>query len=766
LPLFKAFAILNDIMDKLARNIIKYRWVTIVTVIILTLFLSFQIKNLRFNPDVISSLPDSDPDAVLFKQINEQFAVNNMGMVILEADDIFTSKVLEHIRVITDTLSMTPGIATVMSLTNVMDIKGDEDGFQIAKLVDEFDLPDSPSELTELRNRIYEKGTYTGTLISEDGKATVIIFTLSKDADIKTVAGAIKQKTEALNLPEKVYFSGSPMIVTHISDVMIADLKKLIPIAFGLIILILLLGFRSARGVILPLLTTSIAILWTLGIMALGGYQISMISSNIPVILLAVCTAYTIHVINKINKEKEKDLKNAVLTAMKYITLPVFLVALTTAIGFLSFLFGTYLDMIREFGLFTAIGTFFAFLLSIFFVPAIITLLPSSMKTAHTNDDRIKRSSLAENFLAPLHALLFKHPKYILTIWTLLLLVSLVGIFFIQRSVDIKDYFKKNDQVRLAEEIMVEKFGGSKPIFVAFEGNMQNPDVLKTMIRTEEYMKENPYVTSTQSVADLIAQLNYVMGNGRSIPDDQEQIEQLWFMLEGNEIIRQFVNDDLDKGIIISKFTSSNVNDKKAFGEKMKAFINANSTPECKIQITGMPFVDVTLDKSLVDGQFKSVTVAIIFVFLILCLILRSLQNGLFASIPIVAATLLLFGIMGFTGIRLNIATVLVASVAVGDGIGYSIHVISYFRFAFKQYMDVKKALYDTIMISGRAIVINVLSVAAGFLVLIFSNFVPLQHFGLLMAFSMIGSSMGAMTLLPVILILVHRKSKSINSVS
>ena len=198
------------------------------------------------------------------------------------------------------------------------------------------------------------------------------------------------------------------------------------------------------------------------------------------------------------------------------------------------------------------------------------------------------------------------------------------------------------------------------------------------MIRTEEFMKENPYVTSTQSVADLIAQFNFVMGNGRSIPDDQEQIEQLWFMLEGNEIIRQFVKDDLDKGIIISKFTSSNVNDKKAFGEKMKAFINANSTPECKIQITGMPFVDVTLDKSLVDGQFKSVTVAILFVFLILCLILRSFQNGPFASIPIVAATLLLFGIMGFTGIRLNIATVLVASVAVGDGIGYSIHVISY----------------------------------------------------------------------------------------
>ena len=368
---------------------------------------------------------------------------------------------------------------------------------------------------------------------------------------------------------------------------------------------------------------------------------------------------------------------------------------------------------------------------------------------------------MSDHYLAPLHSLLFKHPKYILAGWGILLLISLIGIFFIQRSVDVKDYFKKNDPTRLAEEIMAKQFGGSKPIFVRFEGNMQSPDVLKTMIRTEEFMKESPYVTSTQSIADLIAQLSFALGNGRSIPEDQDQIEQLWFMLEGNELLRQFVTDELDKGIIISRFTSPDIKEKKAFAEKMREFISANSTPECQIQITGMPFVDVTLDRSLINGQFKSVTVVVIFIIIILSLILRSFQNGLFASIPIIAATLLLFGIMGFTGISLNIATVLVAAVAVGDGIGYSIHVISYFNYARKQRKDIRSALHDTIMISGKAIVINVLSVAAGFLVLIFSNFVPLQHFGLLMAISMVGSSQGAMTLLPVILILVNRNKEA-----
>ncbi len=745
-------------MDKLAKSIIKYRWVTITIVIFITIFLTFQIRNLRFNPDVIKSLPDSDPDAALLKEINEEFTVNNMGMVILEADDIFTREVLEHIRIITDSLTETEGIASVMSLTNVMEIKGNDEGIEVGKLIDENNIPASASEFQNLKNRILEKGTYTGSMISEDAKATEIIFSLVEGSDTKTVAREIKRKVESLNLTEKVYFGGSPMLVTHISDVMIADLKKLIPIAFGLIIVILFLGFRSARGVILPLLATTLAILWTIGIMALGGFEMSMISSDIPVILLAVCTAYTIHVINKINQEREKDWKRATLKGLQYIIFPVLLVALTTAIGFFSFVIDTYLRMIRDFGIFTAIGTVFAFVLSIVFVPAIISLLPPSVKTNKGVEDRIKKSYLSDHFLYPLHSILFKHPKYIITAWGLFLLVSIAGILFIQRSVDVKDYFKKNDPARLAEEIMAEKFGGSKPVFVLFEGNMQSPEVLQKMIQTEEFMKKSPYISSAQSIADLIMQLNSVLGNGKNIPDDQAVIEQLWFMLEGNDILNQFVTDDLTKGIIISKFTSPEIKEKKAFSEDIRAFINSISTEECKIQITGMPFVDVTMDKSLIDGQLKSVAVVIFFVIIILSLILKSFVHGLLSGIPIVIATLFLFGIMGLTAIPLNIATVLVAAVAIGDGIGYSIHVINYFNYSYKRLNDVRGAMHETIMVSGKAIVINVLSVAAGFLVLIFSNFVPLQHFGLLMAISMIGSSLGAMTLLPVILILIHNK--------
>jgi len=142
-------------------------------------------------------------------------------------------------------------------------------------------------------------------------------------------------------------------------------------------------------------------------------------------------------------------------------------------------------------------------------------------------------------------------------------------------------------------------------------------------------------------------------------------------------------------------------------------------------------------------------------------IILRSLSSGIYATLPILAAIIILFGVMGFAGISLNMATVLVASVALGIGIDYSIHVISHFNHTYKITKDPVKAIEDTIMISGKAIIINVTSVSAGFLVLIFSDMVPLQYFGFLIALSMFGSSQGALTLLPVILILVHRKKKN-----
>jgi predicted RND superfamily exporter protein len=750
-------------MNKLAKGIIKFKWLIIIIVIGLTAFLSYQIKDLKIDSDIISSLPDDDPAALLYKNIGKEFGGNDMGMIIIETDDVFKKEVIEYVKQITDSLRVSEGVSVVTSLTNVLDIKGSDWGIEIGTLLDEYDLPDTKAELDSLKERVFSKDMYKGTLVSEDGTSTLIMFTLLDDADKQVVARNIKEKITELDIPAKLYFGGLPFMMNDIADLIVADIIRLIPITFFLITLILFLAFRSTRGVIMPMLTAALSVIWVLGTMVLLGYELSMISNITPIILLAVGSAYTIHVINRINVTSDEDRKKALIKALTYITIPVILAALTTMVGFVSFVFGAYLDIIRDFGVFTALGVIFALLLSIFFVPAVISAL-SMYKSAERmeRNGKKKHTILNDIILSPLNVLLHKHPKYTLSVWGLVMLISISGIFLVKREVNMAEYFKKDNSTRVTEDIMQEKFGGSQPVFIVFNGDIQSPDVLKMMIKTENYMKEFSAIDRTQSIADLVEEMNDVMGEGKKIPDEKDKIENLWFLLDGQDIMPQLVSDDLDKAIIQSKFASTDSKVLSDFVVYMDDFVAENSSEECTIEVTGMPSVYYQLDKSLINSQMSSLVIAIIMVLLIVGVILRSPMKGLFAAIPIIATITILFGFMGAMGIPLDIATVLVASVALGIGIDYSIHIITHFSHVHKKTKDLTKAMEETIMISGKAIVINVLSVAAGFLVLIFSEIVPLQNFGILVAMSMVGSGLGALTLLPVILILYYRRQEKI----
>ncbi|MDC0858130.1 MMPL family transporter [Flavobacteriaceae bacterium] len=744
-------------LTKFSKNILANKWLIIVLVCLGTLFFGNELKKLQIDADIVRSLPDDDVDARLLKKIGKNFGSNNMGVIILETDNIYQPSVIEHIQLITDTLSEISGISSVSSLTNIINIKGSDYGIEIGKLVDEYELPKTALEFEKLRNNILNNPMYKGSIVSEDETASLIVFNIENDANVNIIAKEVIEKTTALQIPEKLYYIGSPMLVTYISDLMRKDLTTLLPIAFLVIAIILFLSFRSFSGVILPLLIAVISIVWSLGSMAFLGIKMSMISNNIPIIILAIGSAYTIHVINRVNKVRlEEQHSDTIKTALVYVFIPIMLAALTTIIGFISFIFGSYLDMIVDFGIFTALGTLFACLLSIFFVPAILSVLNFKNNTSKVPKDD---SFITNYLLLPLHQLIANKPKTVLLIWLLLIGFSVANLFSIRRSVDIQEYFKRDNPTRLAEQIMVEKFGGTKPIFVYFKGNMQSPAVLKKMLETSAYMEESPEVFTSMSIAKLIDEINYNFTNSRAFPQEIEQIEQLWFLLDGNEVLPRFVNEELTEGIIISKFKSPDNKSKIKFAKYMNRFIAENSTEECQIQITGMPFVDITMDQSLINSQIGSIAIAIFFVIVLVGGILRSLKSGFFAAIPIIATIILLFGFMGLTGISLNIATVLVACVALGIGIDYSIHIISHFKTSFKKNNDVYAAVQESILVSGKAIIINVVSVSAGFLVLVFSDMVPLQYFGLLIALSMVSSCLGALTLLPSLLILMNKKN-------
>jgi predicted RND superfamily exporter protein len=466
-----------------------------------------------------------------------------------------------------------------------------------------------------------------------------------------------------------------------------------------------------------------------------------------------------------VNQNKKKKPKKAIINALSLIALPVILAALTTMIGFLSFIFGSYLSMIRDFGVLAALGTFYSAVLALVFVPALLSVFPDKRKKAKSKSFAVNRQSIMNKYLLiPLYRLNTTHPKRVISVWVILVLIGVVGIFMIQRSVSVSDYFKYDHPASIADRIMEEKFGGSKPVYVVFTGDMQSPELLKGMYDFENYLLESPYIGGASSIADVVVKLNKALGDEDKIPDDEGKIQQLWFIL-GQQNLSQLVTEELDQGIIMAKFNNLGQTHLKEFIAYVQTYLDTHETDGYTIEITGMPYVNYQMDKSLVKSQVTSLVIAIILVIAIVSLIFGSFVEGLYAAAPIVATIAILYGIMGLTGIPLNIVTVLVASVAMGIGIDYSIHFISNFNLSLKKRKNLNKAIEDAMLISGKAILINFLSVSIGFLVLSFSDLVPMILFGVLIALSMLGSSMGALTLLPATII-VGKKEILIDEVT
>ena len=746
-------------MEKLAAFTVKFRWLIVVSVIVITAFLGYQIKFLQVDSNLVDSLPKEDSTVRLFKEVGERYGGNQVGIIILQSDQVLEPESLESIKKITDTLSNLKGIFDVTSLTNMVMLHAEGDNFEVGPLIGENNWPKNRRQADSLLKVLLKNKMVTGNFLSEDGTVAAIIFTFDKEVDANREAGNVMDKILGMNLPQKIYFAGTPFLTKYVDNVIKDDLIKLIPIAFLVIALVLFLSFHSFKGVILPILTAGLAILWAMGVFGMLGLKLSMVSNNVPIIVLAVGSAYAIHVLNRITQCKEKDPDKIVIKALSYMFVPVSLSALTTVSGFLSFIFGSYLTMIRDFGILAALGTFFSMVLALTFVPALMDIFPGNPEKKVSESADIK-SKLQHYVLTPLNNLVEHHSLRVVVFWVVLFVVSVTGITMLQRSVSVSGYFKKDHPASQADKIMTEKLGGSKPVFVVFKGDMQDPVVLKAMEETEKHLLQSPYITSAQSIADVVANMNKAMTGEEAIPDSKEMIQQLWFLFGQNESINKLVTPEMDQGVILAKYDDKGAYGISDFKKYMNRWFALHKSSHYSVEITGMPFVNEKLDKSLLKSQTGSLIIAIVIVFLLVSLMFWSVGRGVLATIPIIVTVAILYGLMGWTGIPLNVVTVLVASVAIGIGIDYSIHFISYYDHARKKNQPTPEAVEETMHVSGNGILINFLAVSAGFLVLAFSDFVPIIYFGILIALSMFGSSMGALTLLPAILLLKNKKKK------
>ncbi len=528
------------------QKIIRLRIVIIIITLLITLILGYGIRFLKINSDITSYLKPDDPAMKLFNRIGREYGGNLMVLVAVKTDDVFTYPVLKLLKELDEKYREIKGVNSVTSLINMVDIKDTGYGIEVSNLINKEDIPNNKEELKRLKDYVMSKELYRGKIISNDGKTTIIICRLSQDANKVEVAKRIKDVSKEIKRNYKLYFTGYPMEMAEMNKFLLSDLKVLIPIVIIVIIAVLYISFRTIRGVLLPLTIVVISTVWTMGIMGYTGTELSVMSNIIPVILLGLGTAYGIHFIARyyeditVEENKFDDIKKSI----KHIGIPILLTALTTIAGFLSFL-GAYITAISEFGIFTALGVLFAVILSLTFLPAVLAISKVKHGAVSTG-----KSHFLKEFMKLLSGFVYKNKKIIVIVTFSIFIASIFAIPNIKTQTQILDFFPKNSGIRKAEKIIDESFGGSTPIQIVIKGDIKNPAVLKTIDYVEKYLKTLPHVFNPQSISDLICEMNYIVNGHKIIPSTRDEVANLLFLLEGQDILEQMVNKDYSEAII------------------------------------------------------------------------------------------------------------------------------------------------------------------------------------------------------------------------
>jgi len=875
------------------QKIYKYPWLIIAIIAIITIFFGFQLPKAELENNNLRFVPLDDPALITSRWIDGMFGSSFFILVGLQRQygTVFDADFINSIKDFSTEIEDIPIVRSVTSLINAEYITSNDDAIVVEKLLKN-DFTGTREEIAQLKRRLLSWDMYERALFSDDFTATQILIPLSINSEQasskQTNEYFIKIRDIAHNIFDNyatVHVTGMPVIIATVNEAMNSDLKLLIPVVILVVLLILFISFRSFTPVVLPLISVVISVIWSVGAMPLFNIKLSVISTVLPVILVAVGSAYGIHIVTHYllrretdNSEISREEHNAlVIEVVNKIIKPVFLAALTTFVSFLSFCF-TSVAPCREFGYFSSFGVAVAFLVSILLIPALLILRgPKKIKTVKSANTENRGFS---GFIADNLFILAMRKKTILFISFLVVIFSIYG--FSKLIIDnvMVEYFRPNTEIYIADKFIRQQFGGSKIVSVVASADsteiILHPDTLAAMDGLSAYLQKNvPGVGKVMGFTDLVKRINQVFNANESpdglsvtsspsassnasdsfgfgdfggddfgfgsfeydnssvlptnnsnnsnadkdkvytqtelielfdraagksramdvndliwelkkqinyegsayyeIPTDpkrygkhskedlQKLIANYLVLLSGN--IKEYANDPLEPTAFKStvQLRTLGIEDSHAIFRTIEQYADANFPSGVKFTLGGTTMVESSLNDQVVQTQVVSMLFSIICVFIIVSLSNKSLIAGIIGIIPLSISILINFAVMGFAGIKLNLGTSMVAAVSVGIGIDYSIHCLEAYKreylaasgMAFGGRGDFLRQVFFS---SGKAIIINALSVGAGFAVLMLSNFVMLGDLGMLIAITMFSSAFVSLTVLPALLLLIKPK--------
>ncbi len=702
---------------------LKYRWVFIIIPLVITVIMAIPLQRAKINPDLNAYLPADIPSKVAIEKLESVFGKTDPIILIFETGDVLDDSTLIRVRNLTSEFERSEYVKDVISIFTSKNIRGEDGSMMVDPVVKQ--IPVSLEEREKLRSEVKLNPLVYKLVVSGDFRFTMIILNPAEGISDDEIFTRIKQTLTEFPGTEKVYLNGMPYLRDEIQKKATRDLAILMPLGLLIMICFLYFSFKEIKGVFLPLSVVVMSIVVSMGLMPLLGFDLSLIAVLVPILMIAIANNYGVHIITRYQelnvRYPGRDMKTILEESLYYLRNPIFLTAMTTIVGILGMVTHIMLPA-KQMGIVSATGIAFALLLSLYYIPAVMAGLKKGRPSKSFTREK---QTLVDQFLKWSGIAVTTRPKLVIAVFIMIFLVAGAGINWLKVSFNNEKMMPASHPLRVSTDIINEHFGGTKIISLLFEGDIMNPGILQTMNRFEKELKKLPQVGSVTSLATVVRTISKAMNDpGDSlydaIPASRDVVAQYieFYNMSGDpEDFEQLVNFDYTKANLTIQFRAKDIQEFRTVEAAIDNLIS--TSPNCTLK-AGHCLVEKEMAESIVRGQNYSLIFALLSIILLLWWIFRSFKAGIIGAVPLCFTLVCNFGLMGWAGLELDIATSLLSSIAIGLGVDLTIHLFWRLKTELSNRVEYRSAIRKTLKTTGRGIATNAFSIIVGFAVLFF----------------------------------------------
>jgi predicted RND superfamily exporter protein len=721
--------------------------------------------------DITAWFSKDDPVYRDYERFRQEFGGTRTLIVAVKADTperLFSRETLTFIEEVTGDIERVETVTRVDSLataTIVEALQGDEDGGLDVRPLLEDARTQSPDAV---RRRALDDDLLRGDLVSESGTVTAIVVSFDEDKIDEVRAGVIQKIHDLVDpkLPEGVraYYNGSLEISETYNRITLDNQQKFTPPIFLFTILAIYAAFRSFKKTVLAMFAILVSILWTLGLYAAMGFNYNVLSSMLIPLVVVLAIADDVHIMQRWDEARKfGSVETAFKDTVSHLLTPLFGASATTALGMMS-LATSNVMAVRSFGIGSAAGIMVDFVISIILVPTLLTFIKAPAVAVVPPHEKYLIEPLRR-----VARLTCAHPGRVLAVAVLIVAVAAAGVLRLRVDTNHINFFAASHPLGESARVIDQELSGVYSFQLMLEGppdSLNTPDALQRMDRLQDQLRAFPQVRKVTSVADYVKRINKELNDGRDeanvIPADQATIAQELFVFalggEGRHELDRVVASDFSRAQINVKLQSMSsdvvLRQVEAADRLAK---EAFAGTGISVLTTGSGRLFSTLDHYLVDSQLSSFGTAFLTVFGVIFLVFRSWRFGALTIAPNLLPVIAVLGVMGYLDISMNIATVMVASVALGVVDDDTIHFINRYRREVADGASTDEAIEQATINEGRASLTTAIINSCGFAVLFLSEYKPTAWFGGLLALTMAVAFLAEVFILPPLIKLLPR---------